>query len=192
MSLSPVKRLILETMWMLDKPARAAEIAKEVGLGFPPVMMHIVGLARMGYVETPEKGYYVIAREGKSALGFPEVSGEKARRILTYLPIEKSFHFYADIGKPLNVYAASLQDFCDKILKVDVGSVEFHVHRGDFEAWFMELSDVELARKTLLIKEQKASGEELRNKLYEIVKNRCEELAKIRQHAVISNTSMQL
>ncbi|MDH5460243.1 MAG: hypothetical protein OEW71_04315 [Candidatus Bathyarchaeota archaeon] len=192
MSLSPVKRLILETMWMLDKPARAAEIAKEVGLGFPPVMMHIIGLARMGYVETPEKGYYVIAREGKSALGFSEVSEEKARRILAYLPIEKSFHFYADIGKPLNVYAASLQDFCDKILKVDVGSVEFHVHRGDFEAWFMELSDVELARKTLLIKEQKSSGEELRNKLYEIVKNRCEELAKIRQHAVISNTSMQL
>ncbi|MDI6903988.1 MAG: hypothetical protein QMD13_00620 [Candidatus Bathyarchaeia archaeon] len=192
MSLSPVKRLILETMWMLDKPARAAEIAKEVGLGFPPVMMHIIGLARMGYVETPEKGYYVITREGKSALGFPEVSGEKAQRILTYLPIEKSFHFYADIGKPLNVYAASLQDFCDKILKVDVGSVEFHVHRGDFEAWFMGLSDVELARKTLLIKEQKASGEELRNKLYEIVKNRCEELAKMSQHAVISNTSMQL
>lgn len=181
MSMSPVKRLILETMWMLDKPAKAAEIAKEVGLGFPSVMMHIIGLTRMGYVETPEKGHYAITGRGKRALGFPKIGRERAEKILAYLPVEKSFHFYADVGKPLNLYAASLQDFCDKILKVVVGSIEFHISRGDFEAWFTGLGDVELARKTLLFKEQKASGEELRRKLYEIVKHRCDELAKIRQ-----------
>jgi hypothetical protein len=179
MSISPVKRLILETMWILDQPARAVEVAKEVGLGFPSVMMHIIGLARMGYVETPEKGYYAITKSGKRAIGFPEIDGEKARRILAYLPVEKSFHFYADIGKPLNVHAASLQEFCDKILKVDVISIEFHVNRGDFGAWFMELGDIELARKTLLIREQKASGEELRRKLYETVKHRYEELVEV-------------
>lgn len=192
MSISPVKRLILETMWMLDKPAKAVEIAKKVGLGFPSVMMHIIGLAKIGYVETPEKGYYVITERGKGALGFPQISGEKARRILAYLPVEKSFHFYADIGKPLNVYVASLKDFCDKILKVDFSSIQFHINRGDFEAWFIELGDIELARKTLLIKEQNASVEELRKKLYEIVKNRCEELAKIRQHQLHSNNSTKL
>ena len=51
MSTSPVKRLILETMWMLDKPTRAADIAKETRLGFPTVMMHIIGLNRIGYLE---------------------------------------------------------------------------------------------------------------------------------------------
>lgn len=183
MSMSPVKRLILEAMWMLDKPAKAAEIAKEVGLGFPSVMMHIIGLTRIGYVETPEKGHYAITGRGKRALGFPKIGKERAEKILAYLPAEKSFHFYADIGKPLNLYAASLQDFCDKISKVNVGSIEFHLSRGDFEVWFAELGDVELARKTLLFKEQKASGEELRRKLYEIVKHRCEELAKIRQQS---------
>jgi len=38
-------------MWQLDKPAKASEIAKEVGLAFPPVMMHILGLAKMKYAE---------------------------------------------------------------------------------------------------------------------------------------------
>ncbi|MGQ9530447.1 MAG: hypothetical protein ACUVQX_05320 [Candidatus Bathycorpusculaceae bacterium] len=183
MSISPVKRLILETMWMLNKPAKAAEIAKEAGLGFPSVMMHIIGLTRMGYTEPNKKGYYSITDKGKRALGFPEISKEKAEEILAYLPIEKAFHFYVDIGKPLNIYAASLQDFCDKILKVDIDSVEFHINRGDFEAWFIGLGDVELARKTLLLKEQKIFGEEIRRRLYEIVKNRCEELAEIRKQS---------
>jgi DNA-binding transcriptional ArsR family regulator len=178
MSLSPIKRVILETMWMLDKPAKALEIAAEVRLGFSSAMMHIIGLTRMGYVDTPEKGYYIITNKGKEALGFPEIDKEKAQQILAYVPIEKSFQFYVDIGKPLNVYAASLRDFCDKILKVDISSIEFHINRGDFEAWFTWLGDVELARKTLLIKEQKVSGEGLRGKLYEIVKHRYEELAK--------------
>lgn len=186
MSISPVKRLILETMWMLNKPVKAAEIAKEAGLGFPSVMMHVIGLTRLGYAESNGKGYYSITDKGKRALGFPEISKERAEEILAYLPIEKSFHFYADIGKPLNIHASSLQDFCDKISKIDTGSLEFHLNRGDFEAWFMGLGDVELARKTLLLKEQKIFGEEIRKRLYEIVKNRCEELTKIRKQQLHS------
>jgi DNA-binding transcriptional ArsR family regulator len=180
MSVSPVKRLILETMWMLNKPAKATEIAKEAGLGFPSVMMHIIGLARMGYAEMPEKGTYIITESGRRMLGIPEITKEKAAEILAYLPVEKSFHFYADIGKPLNIYAASLGDFCDKILKVDAPSIEFHINRGDFEAWFNGLGDTELARKTLLVREQKIFGENLRKKLYEIVRSRCDALAMIR------------
>jgi predicted transcriptional regulator len=180
MSISPVKRLILETMWMLDRPAKATEIAKEAGLSFPPAMMHVIGLMRMGCAETPEKGIYSITESGKRVLGLPEVNKEKASEILSYLPAEKSFHFYADIGKPLNIHAASLGDFCDKILKIDVPSMEFHVNRGDFESWFAGLGDVELARKALFIREQKIVGENLRKRLHEIVKNRCDVLAKIR------------
>jgi len=180
MSVSPVKRLILETMWMLDKPAKATEIAKDTGVKFPAVMMHIIGLSTMQCVTSPEKGLYVITEKGKKTLGIPEVDRERAAEILRYLPAEKSFHFYADVGKPLNVFAASLGDFCEKIEKVDVGSVEFHINRGDFEAWFTDLGDVELARKTLLVREQKMSAEDLRKKLYEIARKRCEELVKVR------------
>jgi predicted transcriptional regulator len=180
MSVSPVKRLILETMWVLDKPARATEIARDTGVNFPSVMMHIIGLTRLGFAVSSEKGLYSITDKGKKSLGLPEIDREKAAQILAYLPVEKSFCFYADIGKPLEVNAANLRDFCEKIAKVDVSSIEFHSNRGDFEAWFNMLGDVELARKTLLIKEQKKLGEELRKKLLDTVKSRYEELVKIR------------
>jgi hypothetical protein len=142
--------------------------------------MHILGLTKLGFTETLEKGTYAITEGGKKALGLPEVGKEKAAEILGYLPAEKSFHFYVDIGKPLSIYAASLGDFCDKILKVDVSSIDFHVNRGDFEAWFAGLGDIELARKILLIREQKIAGENLRKKLYQVVKNRCDSLARKR------------
>jgi len=180
MSISPVKRLVLETMWLLDRPAKAREIAKEAGLAFPPVMMHILGLTKLGHVEMQEKGMYAITESGKKLLGLPEISKNKATEILAYLPMEKSFQFYADIGKPLNIHAASLNDFCDKIQKVNVSSIEFHINRGDFEAWFAGLGDAELARKTLLIREEKMAGEDLRKKLYEIVKSRCDLLSRTR------------
>jgi hypothetical protein len=181
MSLSPVKLGILETMLLHDRPVRATQIAEESGGKFPPVMMHLIGLTRMGYVNSPEKGQYVITDKGKKALGIPETSRENARTILADTPRDKEFHFYAGMGKPLSLRAHGLQDFCDKILKVGVDSVEFHVNRGDFEAWFAGLGDVELARKTALLKEKKMTGEELRNKLHEIVEDRLIGLAKLAQ-----------
>ena len=181
METSPVKKLVLETLWTLDKPAKAAEIAKESGVAFPSIMMHLIGLTRMGYAESPKKGVYTITANGKKALGMPEITVEKASEILRYVPMEKAFQFYADIGKPLNIYATSLQDFCDKLLTIDLSSIEFHVGRGDFETWFTALGDVELARKTSIIKKQKMLGKELRARLYEIVGKRCEELAKTKK-----------
>jgi DNA-binding transcriptional ArsR family regulator len=179
MSLSPIKREILETMLLNDKPAKAAQIAKDNGKEFPSVMMHLIGLTRMGYANSPEKGQYTITEKGKKALGIPEINKETATAILSHTPRDKAFHFYAGIGKPLNLYAYDLQDFCDKILKVNVDTIEFHVTRGDFEAWFACLGDAELAKKTALLKEKKIAGEELRRKLHEIIENRCIVLAKL-------------
>ncbi len=186
MGLSPIKQLILETMWTIDKPVKPSEIAKEIGQSFPSTMMHIIGLTRMGYTSSPEKGYYVITEKGKEALGFPKVDKTKAETILAHLPTEKSFHFYANVGKPLNIHANNLQDFCDKISKIDTDSIEFHINRGDFETWLNELGDVELARKIELIRKKKPSGEELRGKVYETLENRCITLAKIAGQAPAS------
>jgi hypothetical protein len=172
MSLSPVKLHILETMLLLDKPMKATQIAETAGQKFPPVMMHLLGLIRMGYVDSPEKGLYVIAANGKTALGIPEISKETARAMLADVPQDKAFHFYACIGQPLDCYAHSLPDFCYKILKISTASLEFHVNHGDFENWFTSLGDVELAKKIALLKEKKLAGEELRSKLYEIAENR--------------------
>ena len=184
MSLSPVKYEILKTMLLLGKPERAAHIAKEAGKEFPSVMMHIIGLTRMGYTISPEKGLYTLTEKGKKALGVPEINRDNARAILAYVPQDKSFHFYASVGKPLNLHANSLQDFRDKILKVDADSIDFHMSRGDFEAWFAGLGDVELAKKTALLKEKKMAGEEPRRRLHDIVDNRCIVLANVAEHTV--------
>jgi hypothetical protein len=177
MSLPLNKREILETMLINDKPAKATDIAKDTGRDFKPVMMHILGLIRMGYAYTPEKGLYAITGKGKQALGLPETSKEAAKTIIAQIPLNKAFHFYADIGKPLNVYAYRLQDFPDKIQKAGSNSVEFHSKRGDFEAWFAELGDVELAKKASLLKERKIMEPDLSSRLHNLVEKRLRELA---------------
>ena len=184
MSLSPTKYEILETMLLYDRSLRAIQVAKEIGKEFPSVMMHIIGLTRIGYTNSPEKGQYTITEKGKKALGVPEINRENARKILAQVSQGKSFHFYARVGKPLSLHAHGLQDFCDKILKVNAGAIEFHVNRGDLETWFTALGDVELAKKTSLLKEKKMSGEELRLRLHEIVENRRIVLARVTEHVV--------
>ncbi|MEM2999309.1 MAG: hypothetical protein QXV09_02740 [Candidatus Bathyarchaeia archaeon] len=186
MSLSPIRFELLEAMLLLDKPEKPAVIAKEAGKDFPSAMMHILWLTRMGYVASPAKGLYVITEKGKKALGLPDISREKAQEILAPLPLDKAFHFYVGIGKPLNVSAYSLKDFCDKILNIDEASINFHLNRGDFEAWFACLGDDELAKKVALLKAKKNVGADLRKRLHAIVENRCMALANVAAHAVMT------
>ena len=173
MSMTPIKRKILEHMLLNDKPAKATQIAKDSGNEFRAAMMHILDLTRKGYTCSPDKGQYVITEKGKNLLGIPETTKENAKTILAQTPREKAFHFYTDIEKPLNIYANGLQEFSEKIQKVNAESLEFHICRGDFESWFTCLGDTELAKKMALLKEKKLCGEELRRKLREIVENRC-------------------
>jgi len=74
MSLSPNKLEILEALLLHDKPVKPMQVSKEMGKEFPSVMMHILGLTKMGYATPAEKGYYIITKEGKKFLGIPEVS----------------------------------------------------------------------------------------------------------------------
>ena len=184
MKLSPDKQEVLETMLLYEKPAKAVEIAKETNKNFPPVMMHILGLKKMGYVSSPEKGQYIITEKGKEALGLPEINKEKAAAILAYSPHDKAFNFYVNIGEPINLHAHNLRDFANKVEKADIASIEFHTKRGDFEAWFNGLGDVELAKKVALLKQRNVVGEDLRTQLHEIVMQRYIALAKLADQPV--------
>jgi hypothetical protein len=179
MSLSPIKQEILESMLLNDKPLKATDIAKEAHREFQPVMMHLLGLTRMGYVTTPEKSLYIITANGKKALGINEVTKEKANAILAYAPHEKSFNFYKSVGNPLNIHAHNLRDFTVKIDKVDIVALEFHFKRGDLESWFKGIGDEELAKKMVLLKKQNLAGEVVREKLHEIVGRRFHKLAEL-------------
>jgi predicted transcriptional regulator len=177
MSLSPTKQEILETMLLFEKPRKATEIANAANKGFQPTMMHLLGLQKMGFVNSPEKGLYAITPQGKRILGLPEVNKEKAASIIAYQPHDKSFEFYATIGQPLHVHAHSLKDFSNKLERADPLSIEFHAKRGDFEAWFKGLGDEELAKKVMLLKKRYCTGEEFRHQLKHIVEDRYIELA---------------
>jgi len=179
MSLSTVKQEILETMLLNEKPQRAMEIAKETKKEFPQVMMHLLGLIRMGYVNTSEKGIYLITQKGKEVFGIPETNKEKATAILAYAPHDKAFEFYSDIGHPLHLHAHSLRDFGIKIEKANTNSIEFHTKRDDFEAWFNGLGDVELSKKIGVLKKRNLAGEDLRKQLHELVQQRYIALAKL-------------
>lgn len=179
MSLTPIKQEILESMLLNEKPLKATEIAKEAQKEFQPTMMHLLGLLRMGYVTSPEKGLYVITEKGKKTLGVSETTKEKAADILAYMPHDKSFEFYEAIGKPLNMHAHSLKDFSNKLQRIDIVAIDFHGSRSDFEAWFKGIGDQELARKAELLKKKNLTGENLRRHLHEIVEQRYLELIKI-------------
>jgi hypothetical protein len=184
MSLSPEKLKILGVMLLLEKPERAVQIAREVGLTFPSVMMHIIGLTRMGYAVSPEKGSYILTEKGREAIGIPEINNEEAKTILAHISQNKAFHFYAGLGKPLNLEARGLQDFCDKLPMVSSDSITFHLSRGDLEAWFTELGDLELAKKASVLKEKKLDGKQLHERLQHIIEERCITLSKAAGHEV--------
>jgi predicted transcriptional regulator len=184
MSLSPIKKEILETMLLNEKPEKATEIANQLQKDFKPIMMHLLGLSRMGYVTSPQKGQYIITEKGKQALGIPETTKEMAEAILAYAPHDKAFNFYVSVDKPIHLHAHSLRDFANKIERAEIASIEFHTQRGDFEAWFKGLGDEELAKKTALLKQKNKSGEELRRQLQQIVEQRYLDLAKLAEQPV--------
>jgi hypothetical protein len=164
-------------MLLNGKPAKATEIAKECKSDFKPVMGHLFGLLKTGYITIPTKGFYIITQKGKVALGIPETTKECAKELLSPTSNEKAFLFYAAVHKPLNVFACGLKEFAEKTRTVETTSLEFHLCRGDFEKWFTSLGDAELAKKMELLKAAEILGEPLRAKLVEIVENRCSALS---------------
>jgi len=179
MSLSPTKQEILESMLLCETPQKALDIAKAAHKEFQPVMMHLLGLTKMGYVTSPEKGLYIITARGKQTLGIPETTKEKAALILSYKPHDKAFHFYATVDQPLSMHAHNLRDFASKINRADPLSLEFHTKRGDFEAWFKGLGDEALAKKMALLMKRNLQGTELKDLLHCIADSRYRALAKL-------------
>jgi len=94
------------------------------------------------------------------------------------------FHFYINIGDYTGISAAPYKDFLKSIKQVKAKSLSFHVERGDFEKWALDvLKDKKLAKEIGKIKRQKLKGQALRNRLYHIVSKRHKELTSKSRHA---------
>ena len=184
--MSPAKRKVLYAFLSHDSPVKPIQISKEIGVKFPSVMMHIIGLTRMGYLVCPEKGFYSITAEGKRCLGLSEMTKELARKLLVGDLSDRGFHFYLSLGEPLDVKAHNLQTFSRLLKTVPLASIVFHLSRGDFKAWFEGIGDLELAKKVVLLREENYCGELLRRKLQVLTVNRIKDLAKIAGYSVVT------
>lgn len=52
---------------------------------------------------------------------------------------ENAFYFFTSVGNYTGESASSLEEFAKKIREVSIKSLEFHLHRGDFERWVAEM-----------------------------------------------------
>ena len=97
--------------------------------------------------------------------------------ILRRIPREEAFYFFTSIGNYTGQCASSLQEFVRKIKDIEIKSLEFHLFRGDFEKWIIQtLGDNKLAENIRVLRDQKVTGNTLRDRLYFIVSRRLSEL----------------
>lgn len=119
---------------------------------------------------------YELSILGLAAIG---VLPEKAKNIVLPVPSDKCFLFYTGVGpdKFTKISACSLSDFREKVKKVDVKSLEFHVPRGDIEKWVKDvLGDSELSQEIGSIRRLKLNGEQLRTRILNATDSRIRQL----------------
>jgi hypothetical protein len=105
------------------------------------------------------------------------VTPTSSAQILRTLSRENSFYFFTSVGNYTGQRAISLREFGNKIGEVETSSLEFHLYRGDFEKWIIEvLEDKELARRISDLKHLEPVGNALRDQLLFTVSKRLEEL----------------
>jgi len=102
-----------------------------------------------------------------------------ATKILRTVPYNNAFYFFTGIGQYSGKFAVSLADFCQKIKRIDIKSVDFHFKRGDFQKWIRTtIGDAYLANKISRIRGQ-IQGEELRGQIHQTVEIRLTELKRL-------------
>jgi hypothetical protein len=103
------------------------------------------------------------------------VVSEQAVKILRNVGDSEAFYFYENVGKPTGQSAKSLSDFLKVVDTIKLESLQFHVERKDFQAWFKEtLKDNELAEKIESIAPK--NDEQLRARIHGVVEQRLQKL----------------
>jgi len=179
MILSSDELEILEVILLRGSSVNAAQIAVENNKELHVTITRLTDLACRGYVISPQKEQYVLTDEGKKVFGIQQVTKEHAKSIIAYTPHDKAFNFHVEHDVAHHMHAHSLQDFVNKIYRVDLKTIEFHIDNGDFEAWFECLGDQELTKKIAIMKKKNIIGEKLRLLLQNVIEQRCQELMEL-------------
>jgi hypothetical protein len=104
------------------------------------------------------------------------MSVEEAQKILSPVPYERGFHFFAPDGHYSGETATSLCSLLSDLKHLDIQSVRFHFERCDFQKWLRTtIGDEELAQKIDEIGKT-TPDDPLRQQLSEMVQKRISEL----------------
>ena len=140
--------------------------------------------------ETLERGLSILRKEsaklketleGKT-VSEPVLSKERIISILSELPINKAFHFYTDYDQYTGKYARNLEEFSEYIREIDSRSIRFHLRRRDFQAWIRSINDPDLASQIDSLTRLGLSDEEVRKRLFGMIKTRIEILMKKKRY----------
>lgn len=123
------------------------------------------------FVPNPKQRMKEILQEYRKKYGkFPRCNMVRREYVIPVeneVAVEKGFHFYEDLDKPIPQVAVSLKDFVEKVKEVPAASIDFHQERGDFARWIRDVfGAVPLAAAVETVK---GTGEDLRRRLMEIV-----------------------
>jgi hypothetical protein len=109
-------------------------------------------------------------------------SASSYSKILDEVPCAKGFHFCTADGSSTGATAIGLVDFGEKLKNINIGSIDFHFRRGDFQKWIRNvLGDDELAERINQIKKD-ICGEKLRTELLENINSRIVHLKTFHQN----------
>lgn len=145
---------VLKTMSETKSRMDMDVFAQRVNLSLNQTMQQMQELSKEGFLRKVGSGYG-ITKKGKAVL-----------KVLTPIPKEMGFHFYFAVNEPTDFTAQTLEEFYRFIKMVRVGSLEFHLYRGDFENWLKEAcKDPDLSDEIGSIKATGLKGEELRAEL---------------------------
>jgi hypothetical protein len=104
------------------------------------------------------------------------MNAEKAQKILSPVPYEQGFHFFAPDGHYSGETATSLCSFLRDLQHLDMQSIRFHFERGDFQKWLRNtIGDEKLAQEIDNL-DKTLPDEPLRNQLSEIIQKRISDL----------------
>jgi len=149
---------ILQTLNMIEGAVGIEEIISLSGLSQGKVLGHLPKLFLDQFIEKKGK-LFVISKKGKRILGEIEL-----------IPENRAFYFYINENIYTGRVAYNIKDFLEIIKTIDVNAIEFHVQRKDFEKWIREVFvDEEFAKEVAEIGMLRISGENLRERLYEVV-----------------------
>lgn len=149
---------LLAGLWT---PISMADLARIAEISWGRTIGYLEDLENLGYVENIGTKY-TITDEGKTYY-----------KIIRPIPDGMEFHFYTDINSYTGLSAKSIKDFLEFIWIIDEEAIKFHLNRGDFEQWFINiLNEKDIADYIVKINKKETDGEVIRKKLLDVLEKK--------------------